>query len=510
MIHQPLENNRLTFPRLNNRVLAAVKLTVDSKATKYNGIYDENDLLRLTQTETNWTIHLPKDLAFPSVVALDLVRPLVLTMHTNRVSPAKNGEIVLSAHDGKVSGEKLQFEPLPHKNTIGYWVDENARAEWSFETAAAGQFDVHILQGCGAGQGGSHVRVEVTSEASRDKPSLEFRVEDTGHFQNFRWRNLGKIALKDAGPYRLRLVVVEKAKNAVMDVRQIRLIPTSSQDQTVVRDIRDVEPDCTVPPLIDGAPQPGRRSVQRLEGYPDSIYHTLYLPTNWNDKSQHPIIVELTGNGGYKSPQGDVCTGMAQDASLGYGLASNDRAIWICVPYLNNEGTKVAKTWWGNAPEYSVDATIAYLQKTIEQTCEKFNGDRERIVLAGFSRGSIACNYIGLHNDEIAKYWCGFVCFSHYDGVLQAWPYPNKDRDSATGRLMRLDGRPQLILGEASSTKINMLSRTRDFLSSTAPNGNFMFLSTGFRNHTDQWTLRPSPARAATRRWLEERFKKSN
>lgn len=62
---------------------------------------------------------------------------------------------------------------------------------------------------------------------------------------------------------------------------------------------------------------------------------------------------------------------------------------------------------------------------------------------------SIACNYIGLHDDEIAALWRGFICHSHYDGVRK-WDYAGSDRQSAAIRLGRLRDRPQFISHETS------------------------------------------------------------
>jgi len=52
----------------------------------------------------------------------------------------------------------------------------------------------------------------------------------------------------------------------------------------------------------------------------------------------------------------------------------------------------------------------------VADVCTKFGGDRENVVLAGFSRGAIACGYIGLRNDRIAALWKGFHACQHYDG----------------------------------------------------------------------------------------------
>jgi hypothetical protein len=118
-------------------------------------------------------------------------------------------------------------------------------------------------------------------------------------------------------------------------------------------------------------------------------------------------------------------------------------------------------------------------------------------VLAGFSRGAIACNYLGLHDNETAKLWCAFFAYSHYDGVHK-WPYPASDRESALTRLHRLGSRPQFICGEGANTQ-----QTENYLRPLVPQADLTFLGTGFRNHNDAWTLRPCEARNKAREWLK-------
>ena len=131
----------------------------------------------------------------------------------------------------------------------------------------------------------------------------------------------------------------------------------------------------------------------------------------------------------------------------------------------------------------------------------KYGGDPKRVVLCGFSRGAIACNYIGLHDDAIAKLWRAFIPYAHYDGVNERWGYPGADRAAAKKRLHLLGTRPQFICQETSTGRTS-LAATRAYLKTTGFSGSFTFQSTGFRNHNDAWLLRPGPARAALRQWL--------
>ena len=65
-------------------------------------------------------------------------------------------------------------------------------------------------------------------------------------------------------------------------------------------DIRSVEADLIVPPMISGQPERGKRVRQTIPEYQKThVYHTLYLPSNWSADRQYPLLVEFTGNGPY-------------------------------------------------------------------------------------------------------------------------------------------------------------------------------------------------------------------
>jgi hypothetical protein len=254
-------------------------------------------------------------------------------------------------------------------------------------------------------------------------------------------------------------------------------------------DIRSVPADLEVPALSAGPPAAGKRVKVGL--------HVLYLPTDWKPGAKMPVIVELAGNGRYTNKFGDVSTGLPEGSNLGYGLSAGLGFIWLCSPYLNEKGDEIAITWWGNPPTYDPQPTLKYLRDTVKSVCRDYGGDESKVVLCGFSRGAIACNYLGLHDDETASLWCGFLSYSHYDGV-KTWPYPHSDRESALVRLKRLGNRPQFICGEASNAQ-----ETEAYLRPLLPQADLTFLSTGFRNHNDSWTLLPSPARAKAKEWLQ-------
>ena len=271
-------------------------------------------------------------------------------------------------------------------------------------------------------------------------------------------------------------------------------------EPTTWPDISSVAADLEVPSLTAAAPGPGLRVKQTLPGWQQTaVYHVLYLPQDWQPSRRYPVIVEYAGNGGYRNKLGDVSTGHPEGSKLGYGMSAGKGFIWLCLPYLNNAGDALALTWWGDRPTYNAEPTLKYCREAVAWVCREYGGDPQRVVLCGFSRGAIACNFLGLHDDTTAKLWCGFVPYSHYDGVRTQWPYPDADRASALTRLKRLGSRPQFICHEGGGVE-----DTRRYLAEAMPGGNFTFVPTGFQNHNDAWTLRPSEARTQLRAWLNK------
>ena len=479
---------RIKFARLNNVVLQVSASTAPV-----------NTELRLTQDPSMWSIELPESLPFPTEIRMAVHGTPLLMSVPYVATPSGDGAIVLSACHAIVHGDKLQFEPQIYKNTVGYWVDSHAWAEWHFQVKQRGQYVVRVLQGCGAGQGGSQVAVVLNNSAG-ELSRVPFTVRETGHFQNFVWRDIGKIGI-DPGAHRLDLRVLKLARTAVMDVRQIRLEPVGRVSNESLA-MADVEPDLVPPRLVRAEPRPGQRVRQTVDGYDSQrVYHALYLPTDWREDQAYPVIVELTGNGPYRNQQGDVCEGTVENAVMGLGITGGYGAIWLTLPFLNDEGVSNVKHWWGTPPQYRIEKTLDYWQRALDETCAKYGGDPRRIVLAGFSRGSLAANRLGLANDQIAARWCAFICYSHYDGVVETWPYPEADRAAAVARLGRLGERAQFICSE-TGTGPTSLGATQNFLHAVHPTGNFLFHRTGFRNHSDRWLLRPSHCRTELRAWL--------
>lgn len=251
--------------------------------------------------------------------------------------------------------------------------------------------------------------------------------------------------------------------------------------------IASIDPDLITPSVVTGAPGPGIRVKMVLPLYKETdLYHTLYLPTDWKEYEKYPVIVEYAGN------MWQDKKGIVDECNLGYGISGGKGVIWVCLPFVDKAKGQNASTWWGDT-----EATVDYCKQTVKQVCTVFGGDSSNLFIAGFSRGAIACNYIGLYDTEIASLWKGFICHSHYDGV-QNWKFKNSDRVSALIRLKRLGLRPQFISRERS------IMETKKYLTEALPHGNFQFLDLPFSEHSDRWVLRDIPARKVIRDWFTQ------
>ena len=165
-----------------------------------------------------------------------------------------------------------------------------------------------------------------------------------------------------------------------------------------------------VPAVESSAPAPGKRVRYRLPGDETTgIYSVLNLPEDWQPGKKYPVIVEYPGNI-FFTP---ACysTGLPEQCIIGYGMTKGKGAICLGMPFIDRTAGKLAENGWGNA-----DDTADCARRMVAEVCAKFGGDRENVVLTGFSRGAIACGYIGLRDDRIAALWKGFHACQHYDG----------------------------------------------------------------------------------------------
>ncbi len=130
--------------------------------------------------------------------------------------------IILTAAESSPHGKRIRYEPETYKNVVGYWTEVDDWVEWNTTIPADGTYRLEIHCGCGAGNGGSLVNVEI--ENNSQVQTVPWTVRDTGHFQNIVIEQLDDLKLT-AGSANLRVKPQKKAAAAVVDIREIHLTP---------------------------------------------------------------------------------------------------------------------------------------------------------------------------------------------------------------------------------------------------------------------------------------------
>jgi hypothetical protein len=240
------------------------------------------------------------------------------------------------------------------------------------------------------------------------------------------------------------------------------------------------------PALTEGPPGPGKLVKQVAPEYRDTqVYHALYLPTDWVAGKSYPVIVEYAGN---EYPP--VCTGRVEDCALGFYQSGGRGLIWIILPYISADKKRNQLSWWGD-----LEATAAYCKTNVPRLCRQYGGDPSAVLLTGFSRGAIACGYVGLRDDEIADLWLAFLPHSHHDGG-------SFTAEGAGARLARIRGRASFLTwGSQDSGKANSLLGKGLLEALKFP---VTALEIPGLEHTDRWIARDGPERQALRKWLAE------
>ena len=201
-------------------------------------------------------------------------------------------------------------------------------------------------------------------------------------------------------------IMVQRTAHATLEVSN--LIATATADDWV-RPAGRID----VPDMVVGKAAPGKRVRYQLPADSDTdIYSALYLPPGWEPGKRYPVIVEYPGNIFFTS-RACWSTGRPEQCVMGYGITLGKDAIWVSLPFVDRPAGEIAESGFGSNVG---EDTTRYALSTIEDICTNWGGDPDNLFLCGFSRGAIACGYIGLRNEEIAKLWKGFVACQHYDG----------------------------------------------------------------------------------------------
>ncbi len=238
------------------------------------------------------------------------------------------------------------------------------------------------------------------------------------------------------------------------------------------------------PTLSTGAPAPGQRV--KFPADAEGAYSILYLPPSWKPEKKYPVVVEYPGNIFFNAKC--YSTGRPEQCVIGYGMTGGSGSIILSLPFVDSSIPDVVESGFGDP-----DETVAYAKSMIETVIKDFGGDRENMVLTGFSRGSIACGFIGLRDDEIASYWIGIHGCQHYDG--------SKWRESKMEEAVL---RAKRFRGKAIFQTDNSEEKYAPVVEATDPSVEWTWASSDLGFHSTSMFLDDRPSTRQLREWYRK------
>jgi alpha-L-fucosidase len=142
------------------------------------------------------------------------------------IQAGPTGVLTLKAVDADVHGNQLQVQGSGDTQNLGYWTNREDFPVWQAQITQAGSYSLEISYACTPENAGSDYMVVVTKKGRDDGTYKEGTVKSTGDWNRFETENLGSLDL-EPGTYTVAVRVKTMPHGAVMNLRQIRLVPSS-------------------------------------------------------------------------------------------------------------------------------------------------------------------------------------------------------------------------------------------------------------------------------------------
>lgn len=128
-----------------------------------------------------------------------------------------SGLLHFAAKDADIEGHTAAYEV--GKDCIGFWTNAGDSVSWTVKVNRPGKYKVQLTYACEAGSEGSLVSLTAAGK------ELQFTVEKTGSWSDFKTVDLGEIQLDAAGLTKFMVKARMKPNLAVMNLRSVRLNP---------------------------------------------------------------------------------------------------------------------------------------------------------------------------------------------------------------------------------------------------------------------------------------------
>lgn len=131
-----------------------------------------------------------------------------------------DGTIFLAAKAATLSGGgTIRFQGETNRICIGHWNGTSNTVSWTFRVPEKKTYRLFITFSCDNGQAGSKFEVAIANQI------VGGTVSGTGNWGKFEEMDLGPVMLRKPGEVELVIRPTRVARNAVMNLRQVKLVP---------------------------------------------------------------------------------------------------------------------------------------------------------------------------------------------------------------------------------------------------------------------------------------------
>ena len=186
-----------------------------------------NEKLRVIKnSDGSISISRPNTMAtISTTIALSLDGPPVVSEPEVLIGAGKSGEYTLGADDAVLDGSEIKVQDSGDNANIGFWTNPNDSVTWKINTLKAGStvFGVQLSVACPPGVEGSTFEILLDGKTT----GLVGTVAKTQGWNNFEPMTLSGNLELFPGKHSIQLKVKKMPNYAVMNLRQVLLIPKS-------------------------------------------------------------------------------------------------------------------------------------------------------------------------------------------------------------------------------------------------------------------------------------------
>jgi alpha-L-fucosidase len=161
----------------------------------------------------------PPPLVLPETITVLVVEIEGEPVIETTIRQAADGAVALLAEEADLVGPTPQVEAYDGVPNIGHWQDPKDSVRWTFQLDRPGEFEVLLTASCAAGMAGSEFTLTVADAR------LPCKTVETGAWNEFAQRPLGRLTLDKAGKFTLTVQPSAKPKWKSLGLRTILLRP---------------------------------------------------------------------------------------------------------------------------------------------------------------------------------------------------------------------------------------------------------------------------------------------